>query len=107
MGTADLHIHSIYSHDATTTVRAILKQASDVGLNVIAVTDHDEIRGSLEARELAPKYGIEAISGAEVTTKDGHLVALFVDTLPPSGLPLLRPRAAPSLPTVIANHDRP
>lgn len=89
MGTADLHIHSIYSHDATTTVRAILKQASDVGLNVIAVTDHDEIRGSLEARELAPKYGIEAIPGAEVTTKDGHLVALFVDTLPPSGLPLV------------------
>ncbi|MBL8050863.1 MAG: PHP domain-containing protein, partial [Anaerolineales bacterium] len=40
MGTADLHIHSIYSSDATTTVRAILKQASDVKLNVIAVTDH-------------------------------------------------------------------
>jgi predicted metal-dependent phosphoesterase TrpH len=66
MGTADLHIHSIYSHDATTTVRAILKHASDVGLNVIAVTDHDEIRGSLEAQQ--------------------HLVALFIQTLPPAGL---------------------
>ena len=86
MGTADLHIHSIYSLDATTTVRAILKQAADVGLNVIAVTDHDEIRGSFEAQQLAPQYGIEAIPGAEISTKDWHLVALFIKTLPPSGL---------------------
>ncbi|MBX3036162.1 MAG: PHP domain-containing protein [Anaerolineales bacterium] len=86
MGTADLHIHSIYSHDATTTVRAILKHASDVGLNVIAVTDHDEIRGSLEAQQLAPKYGIEVVPGVEISTKDGHLVALFIETLPPAGL---------------------
>jgi hypothetical protein len=89
MGTADLHIHSIYSHDATTTVRAVLKQAADVGLNVIAVADHDEIRGSLEARELAPKYGIESIPAVEVNTKEGHLVALFVETLPPAGLTIV------------------
>ncbi len=88
MGTADLHIHSIYSHDATTTVRAILKQAADAGLNVIAVTDHDEIAGSLEAQRLASEYGVEAIPGVEVSTKDGHLVALYIDKLPPSGLPL-------------------
>ena len=89
MGTADLHIHSIYSYDATSTVRAVLKQAADVGLNVIAVTDHDEIRGSLEAHELAPKYGIESIPAVEVSTKEGHLLALFVETLPPRGLTLV------------------
>jgi predicted metal-dependent phosphoesterase TrpH len=89
MGTADLHIHSIYSYDATSTVRAVLKQAADTGLNVIALTDHDEIRGSLEAHELAPKYGIESIPAVEVTTKEGHLVALFVETLPPRGLTLV------------------
>jgi predicted metal-dependent phosphoesterase TrpH len=88
MGTADLHIHSTYSYDATTTVRAILKHASDVGLDVIAVTDHDDIRGSLEARELAPQYGIEAIPAVEISTKDGHLVALFVESLPPPASPL-------------------
>ena len=88
MGTADLHIHSIFSSDATTTVRAILKQAKDVGLNVIAVTDHDEIRGSLEAQQLAPKYGIEVIPGAEISTKEGHLVALFIKSLPPAGMSL-------------------
>ncbi|MBK8428688.1 MAG: PHP domain-containing protein [Lewinellaceae bacterium] len=89
MGTADLHVHSIYSGDATTTVRAILKQAADVGLNVIAITDHDEMRGSLEAQELASKYGVEVIPGAEVSTKEGHLVALFIQTLPPAGLSLI------------------
>jgi len=89
MGTADLHIHSIYSNDATTTVRAILKQAADVGLDIIAVTDHDEIRGAFEAQQMAPKYGIEVIPGAEVSTKDGHLVALFIKTLPPAGMSII------------------
>ena len=89
MGTADLHIHSIYSGDATTTVRAILKQSVDVGLDIIAITDHDDMRGSQEAQELAPKYGIEVVPGAEVSTSDGHLVALFVKILPPAGMSLI------------------
>ena len=88
MGFADIHIHTIYSHDATTTVRGVLKQASSVGLNVIAITDHDDIRGALDARELASQYNLEVIPGVEVTTKDGHLLALFVDKIPPKGLPL-------------------
>lgn len=89
MGTADLHIHSTYSYDATSTVRAILKQAADVGLDIIAITDHNEIRGSLEARELAPQYGLESIPAVEISTREGHLVALFVETLPPRGLSLV------------------
>lgn len=89
MGTADLHIHSIYSYDATTTVRAILKQAADVELNVIAITDHDDFRGSLEAQQLAPQYGIEVIPGAEISTSEGHLVALFIKSLPPAGMSLV------------------
>ncbi|MFN8411191.1 MAG: PHP domain-containing protein [Anaerolineales bacterium] len=89
MGTADLHVHSTYSHDATTTVRAVLKQAADVNLDVIAITDHDEIRGALEARSLAKEFNIEVVVGAEVTTREGHLVALFIEKLPPAGLSLL------------------
>jgi len=89
MGTADLHIHSIYSYDATTTVRAILKQAADVELDVIAITDHDEFRGSLEAQQLAPNFGVEVIPGAEISTSDGHLVALFIKTLPPAGMSII------------------
>jgi hypothetical protein len=88
MGFADIHIHTIYSHDATTTVRGVLKQASSVGFDVIAITDHDDIRGAFDARELASQYNIEVIPGVEVTTKDGHLLALYVEQIPRRGLPL-------------------
>jgi predicted metal-dependent phosphoesterase TrpH len=88
MGFADLHIHSMHSPDATTTVRAVLKQAADVGLDVVAITDHDAITGALEARELASQFGVEVVPGAEVTTAEGHIVALYIDKLPPGGMSL-------------------
>jgi len=47
-------------------------------LDVIAITDHDEIAGSLNALELAPGYGVEVIPGIEVTTLEGDLLALNV-----------------------------
>jgi predicted metal-dependent phosphoesterase TrpH len=78
MGLADLHIHTVYSYDGTAPVAAVLNRAREVGLNVIAITDHDEIKGSLKAFDLAPRYGIEVIPGLEVTTAEGDLLALFV-----------------------------
>jgi hypothetical protein len=89
MGKADLHIHTTYSKDATTTVRGVLKQAALIGLDVIAITDHNEIRGALEARELASQYNLEVITGVEVGTAEGHVVALFVDKPMPKGLSLI------------------
>ena len=88
MGFADIHIHTIYSHDATTTVRGVLKQASSSGLNVIAITDHNDIRGAFDARELASQYNLEVIPGVEVNTNDGHLLALFIEKIPPRDLSL-------------------
>ncbi|MCX7683272.1 MAG: PHP domain-containing protein [Anaerolineae bacterium] len=88
MGLADLHIHTIYSPDGTGTVRAVLKRAAEVGLDVIAITDHDEVRAGLIGIELAPLYGLHVIPGSEVATADGHLLALFVHRTPPAGLPL-------------------
>jgi len=78
MGLADLHIHTIYSYDGTASVPAVLKRAQQVGLDVIAITDHDEIAGSLKALEHAPMYGIEVIPGVEVTTAEGDLLALNI-----------------------------
>jgi len=78
MGLADIHMHSIYSYDGTASVTAILKRAEQIGLDVIAITDHDEINGSLKALELAHKYGVEVIPGIEVTTAEGDLLALNV-----------------------------
>lgn len=88
MGLADLHIHTIYSPDGTGTVRAVLKRAAEVGLDVVAITDHDEIRGALEGMTLAPSYGLHVIPGVEVSTAEGHLLALFIQRIPPVGLSL-------------------
>lgn len=78
MGLADLHIHTVYSYDGTASVPSVLARAKQVGLDVIAITDHDEIRGALKAFELAPKFDIEVITGIEITTAEGDLLALFV-----------------------------
>ncbi|MEJ5202287.1 MAG: PHP domain-containing protein [Anaerolineales bacterium] len=89
MGLADLHIHTVYSYDGTASISAVLKYAADyAALDVIAITDHDSIEGVNEALELAPSYGIEVIPGSEVSTADGHLLALFIDRPIPAGLPL-------------------
>lgn len=78
MGLADLHIHTVFSYDGTASVPAVLERARQVGLDVIAITDHDEIVGARKAFELAPAFGIEVIPGVEVTTAEGDLLALFV-----------------------------
>lgn len=88
MGLADLHIHTTYSWDGTCSVTTVLRKAVDLGLNVIAITDHDEVRGGLEALELAPRYPLEVIPGCEISTAEGHLVALFVQQPIPKGLSL-------------------
>lgn len=76
---ADLHIHTSHS-DGTATVREVLAYvATQTDLRVIAITDHDTISGALEARRLAPHYGVEVIVGEEISTRDGHLLALFVE----------------------------
>src|SRR5215510_12510063 len=78
MGLADLHIHSIYSYDGTASIESILGQAKKIGLDVIAITDHDEINGALKAFELASNYGIEVIPGIEITTAEGDLLGLNI-----------------------------
>lgn len=89
MGKADLHIHTVYSFDGTAGVREVLESAARAGLDVIAVTDHDDVRGGLEARQLAGEYGLAAVPGAEVSTAQGHLVALFIAKPVTAGLPLV------------------
>jgi predicted metal-dependent phosphoesterase TrpH len=89
MGLADLHVHTIFSYDGSASVSSVLARARQVGLDVIAVTDHDEIRGSLRAQELAPRYGLEAIPGIEITTAEGDLLALNITKKVPRDLPLI------------------
>jgi len=89
MGLADLHLHTIYSYDGTATIPAVLRRAKSIGLNVIAITDHDEIAGALEAEKLASHYGVEVIPGSEITTAEGDLLALFIREKIKPGLSLI------------------
>lgn len=89
MGKADLHIHTTASYDGTASVAATLAHvAAHTDLDVIAITDHDEIEGALEAVALAPRYSVEVIPGIEVSTREGHLLALDVHRMIPRGLSL-------------------
>jgi len=89
MGAADLHIHSIYS-DGTATVNAILHHAStSTELDVIAITDHDTLQGALRARDQAAQFRIDVVPGMEITTSEGHLLALFLQQPVKSGMSYL------------------
>jgi len=90
MGFADLHIHSVYSYDGTSSIPAILKYVAErTPLNVIAITDHDTMNGVQEALRLAPAYGLEVIPGCEISTAEGHLLALFINSPIPPHLSLV------------------
>ena len=80
----DLHMHTDHSGDCATPVEALLGEAKARGLGAIAVTDHNEISGALEAREKAD--GIKVIVGEEVKTADqGEVIGLFIEEKIPRG----------------------
>ncbi len=86
LGRADLHMHSTYS-DGLGTIQQLLDYAQErTNLDVIALTDHDVIEGALRAREFWAKrrYRFDFIVGEEVSTRSGHLLALFIEKrIPP------------------------
>ncbi len=80
MGRADLQLHSDLG-DGLASPEQILDAAERAGLDVIALTDHDDIRGSFLIRDLAARRnsGVEVVTGMEVTTRSGHLLALWIE----------------------------
>jgi predicted metal-dependent phosphoesterase TrpH len=88
VGKADLHMHSTYSdgYESVAQIIDYVERATD--LDVIAITDHDCINGALEARDLVARdnYRLQIIVGAEISTQDGHLLALNIERLIPADL---------------------
>ncbi|MBI3522526.1 MAG: PHP domain-containing protein [Chloroflexi bacterium] len=99
MGKADLQLHSDLG-DGLASVDEILAGAERTGMDVIALTDHDDIRGAFLLRDLAARHGsaVQVVTGVEVTTRQGHLLALFVE----DELQMLRPIAE----TISAIHEQ-
>jgi predicted metal-dependent phosphoesterase TrpH/glycosyltransferase involved in cell wall biosynthesis len=76
----DLHMHTDHSPDCATPVRTLLETARERGLGAIAITDHNEVSGALEAREIADEVGIKVIVAEEVkTAEQGEVIGLFVE----------------------------
>lgn len=84
----DPHVHTAGSYDSTADVHAVLERARERGLDGVVVTDHDAIDESLRAAALAPEYDLLGMPGVEVSTADGHLLAIGVDRRPAPGRPL-------------------
>jgi glycosyltransferase involved in cell wall biosynthesis len=83
----DLHMHTDHSHDCATPVEVLLATARAQGLGAIAVTDHNEISGALEAQAKAADYGVKVIVGEEVkTASQGEVIGLFLSERIPRGL---------------------
>jgi hypothetical protein len=81
---ADLHIHTTCS-DGTATPEQVARILAGSRLAVAAVTDHDTVEGALRVREALAGHGPEIVTGTEVSTADGHVLALFVDRPFPAG----------------------
>jgi predicted metal-dependent phosphoesterase TrpH/glycosyltransferase involved in cell wall biosynthesis len=77
----DLHMHTDHSPDCATPVEVLLETAKERGLGAIAITDHNEISGALEAREAAEQIGgVKVIVAEEVkTASEGEVIGLFLE----------------------------
>jgi predicted metal-dependent phosphoesterase TrpH len=75
----DPHIHTLAS-DGISDVEAILEAAIARGLDAIGIADHERIDAALAARAIAEGRGlpIEVVVGEEISTRNGHLVGLWL-----------------------------
>ena len=76
---ADLHAHTRAS-DGMDSAETMLAAAVEAGLDCTAITEHDQIEGALSAQSIAIERGlpIAVIVGSEVTSRQGHMVALWL-----------------------------
>ncbi len=87
----DLHLHSRYSHDSSTSLEALIERCRELGLDRIALTDHNTVEGALKLAQMAPSL---AIVGEEAKTREGEVIGLFITRRIP---PYLRPEEAMDL----------
>ena len=79
----DLHTHTYFSHDAVTSPEEMVRRYVAAGIECVAVTDHNDIRGALRLRDLAP---FRVILGEEIRSTVGDVIGLFLREAIPAGL---------------------
>lgn len=80
---ADLHVHTTFSKDSLITPKDLVYYAKKRGLNAVAVTDHNQLEGAFK---IAKETDFLVIPGMEVSSRDGHIIALNIQELIPKGL---------------------
>jgi predicted metal-dependent phosphoesterase TrpH len=92
----DLHMHTDHSPDCATPVEVLLETARDRGLGAIAITDHNEVSGALEARRIAEGMDdLKVIVAEEVkTAEQGEVIGLFLEERIPRGMTMAETIAA-------------
>ncbi len=75
----DFHIHTHYSRDSTINPRKIIKVAKNNGLDGIAITDHNTIKGGLEVAKLNNLDDFSVLVGAEIKTPLCEITGLFLN----------------------------
>ena len=80
---ADFHMHTHFSPDSETDPDKLVKRCLKVGLELIAVTDHNTIEGALKVKDSAP---FPVIIGEEIKTSAGEITGLFLKETIPAGL---------------------
>lgn len=82
LGKVDLHTHTTYS-DGFYSPEELVKKAKLAGIEVIGISDHDNIAGILEAAEVGKKIGVEVIPGLEISSdirdREIHILAYFFE----------------------------
>jgi predicted metal-dependent phosphoesterase TrpH len=78
---ADLHVHTRFSYDSLSSPEDVLSSAARLSLSAVAITDHNEIAGALEAKRIAAEKGLrlQVIVGEEVATDKGDLLCYFLN----------------------------
>jgi len=80
----ETHSHTIYSKhwfwgaDGINTPRQMVKTAAKKGIGAIAITDHQNVKGSLVAKKYSKQFGVKVITGSELRTNSGDLIALGI-----------------------------
>ncbi len=76
-----IHLHTHYSYDSNLSPARLIRAAQRIGVDCLAITDHNEIDGALEAQA---QGGVRVIVGEEISSADGHLLGLFLrERIPP------------------------
>jgi hypothetical protein len=75
----DMHIHTKYSRDCRLEPKDILKIARDKGLDGIAITDHNTIKGGVETKKINKDEDFAVIVGSEIRTNKGEIIGYFLN----------------------------